>query len=471
MAGLPGLQLLCDALGGKSSFEILMAAAASPEAQPESPEAQSAESPQSAEPQSTPQSGTQSTYSSGPSVLHPTRPKSKKPPSTRRPLGYMPDMSKPDIPLEREKVQYDPEGDIHGQFDEVVRKRKMEKKRKEEEGMQRRQEMYAKMEAERAQQSQKELQEVADNIRMRDEREMKLALLRQERDEARVKRMAKLKVSNLNKNVPLHVAMEERYQQEIVLPAMEKQRELLRKMKEKFESPLKDIAEHESAYLAKHREREELHRQEIRRQLKEHNRHLQNWKNKKFEAFLEDERKKKVEKETDLAHKKEMQEKRAQYAKKVQGPLPPLKPKPPQEPQVEIDERRMREMGNEFMRVNKRHARKGQVEERKEEANEDSEKFFAIKNQGNEYMRAAKMLIARDANGAVKKKEPRPPEMSNKELQPLRNKVRRLDRVFDEPMLAESASNDPKTLLKQQQQALDAVAAMQAKLDLLQQLS
>ena len=197
--------------------------------------------------------------------------------------------------------------------------------------------------------------------------------------------------------------------------------------------------------------------------------------NGKRKQFLDEERNRKQEQERELAEKRLREERKRDYGKRVSEQLPPIsplkrKPMPPKSPEkAEIRPTEMtKKIGNGYLQkvLAMKKKEKTELEPSPPVPDAAQVQFKRRRDEGNRYMTEARKCIARGPDGHPLKK-PTPPTDA---IQPLRMMVKKLDRNFDQHALSADSGNDPNLLLKQQQDAMNAVAAVKAKLNLLQHL-
>eukprot|EP01060_Flectonema_neradi_P038600 TRINITY_DN815_c1_g2_i1.p1 TRINITY_DN815_c1_g2~~TRINITY_DN815_c1_g2_i1.p1 ORF type:complete len:441 (+),score=105.60 TRINITY_DN815_c1_g2_i1:103-1425(+) len=371
------------------------------------------------------------------------------------------------------KVTRDDNRNVHDQFAEVVRCRKEDERRLKEYRAAKIEEFHIRAKMERADLDAKQQADSIEKCKRREEQEIQLRKRREESQRKRAERMAGLK-SDLDPNLPAHLAHQERYNRCVVIPELEKQREHLRKLKEMKEPPSKaSLDEHERAYLLRQKEREEKRAAEIQVLRDENSKQVKHYTGRRRQ-FIDEERYRKQEQERELAEKKLREERKRDYGKKVSGQLPPIsplkkKPLPPKSPEkAELKPEEMKKIGNGYLQkvLAMKKKDKSEMQPKPPEPDAEQLQFKRRRDEGNRCMSEARKVIARGPDGQPLRK-PTPPAVDA--IQPLRMMVKKLDRNFDRALSADSG-NDPNLLLKQQQDAMNAVAAVKAKLNLLQHL-
>ena len=314
-----------------------------------------------------------------------------------------------------------------------------------------------------------------------EERQNELQRQRTEREEQRRQRMqAQHATTGLRapgtEAIPLHIAMQRKYEQDVLQPELQRRRQELRRIKERFASNPEGIHEHETGVVTMLKQRNAQRREEVRSQNEHHQsqvaqiRREARLNTKSLHNAIEADR---LAREEATRKRQSIQskiERKREYSKNVHDRLPPPVPRAVVQvtPAVLPSQKTL---GNNYLRevADSGLFRKRQGEPKLPAEVPSPDRFVRAERarQGNDYMVAArkKTVLAGGVSVNVT-----PMAAPTDDLRPLRSKVRVLERALNDDILLQSASSNPDLLLAQQKTALNAAAAVKAKLDLLQQL-
>eukprot|EP01063_Lacrimia_lanifica_P015662 TRINITY_DN22350_c0_g1_i1.p1 TRINITY_DN22350_c0_g1~~TRINITY_DN22350_c0_g1_i1.p1 ORF type:complete len:499 (+),score=189.47 TRINITY_DN22350_c0_g1_i1:108-1604(+) len=466
---------------------------------------------------------------------HPHAPVGKAGPArpAKRPLGFVPDyISGEPVTKPKQKRERVGDGkDALDAFNSDLAARKKKERALQKARINKIQDLQVKIERDREALEQRKQRARQEDEDAQKQREEQLRQRREEEERLRAERMSKLNVrSDLNSNKPMHIAMEERYNR-AVDAAMEEQRGKLREIRQKFERgpQRQELMEHEQRFIQDMKLREECHRKELKDQIARQERDYLQYKKerelagKALQRAEEEDRQRRQQRPKgppqsssgltsmgaanasgDAAaaspqkspRRKPVVPRRRKKTKNSDGSgsggsgstnsqgevATPLAPQPPPAPHANTPRRptsatQMRKVGNQYLAelrapgVVKRNSDGTPFHQPPPRRTSDA----AAKEQqqrnkrGNDYMNEARKHLARNEDGSPATR--RPSHADPDHLRPLRQKVKRLDRVIaSELAKAPSGAVGPEDLVLEQKNAMAAVDALRAKLELLQKL-
>eukprot|EP01065_Artemidia_motanka_P021911 TRINITY_DN26133_c0_g1_i2.p1 TRINITY_DN26133_c0_g1~~TRINITY_DN26133_c0_g1_i2.p1 ORF type:complete len:858 (+),score=313.62 TRINITY_DN26133_c0_g1_i2:82-2655(+) len=416
-----------------------------------------------------------------PTSLPPVRLGSWRP----HPPGYVPEF-KPAPQLHRPVVE--PGVDGHAAFEHLLRLRRQQERQRRREQVDRIEDMRQRAERDRQLREEQQMVRAREAKKREQELEAQRIHAREEQEKERELRRVRLNIPPRPPHVPLHKVLEQRYQEEVVMPALEQQREELRKRRAAFErKPVEELLEHDRRYMEIVKVRNEAKTQEIRGEIRAHAQHMHKYDDTRAARVPDPRTQHRDEAERRMQQHRERLQRVKQYGQHIKEAHAPHAPTPskPVSPAASTPQRGRclgaedhKRVGNDYMHqaAQKARRRSKSTPAPAVETDKDEEQAREMRDRGNRYMAQARNHIRRvqpETPAAAGSPASAPPDQSKSParggaLQPLRAKVRRLDRVFaNQQLLAGDASD----VREQQDRAMAAVEAVRAKIELLRQVS